>query len=101
MKNYQLICMSFDGEYVKEFHNFESIQDAWSYSNDMGSRWYFYPFHFVVTESGKTIVDTPYGFENLKGERVKYVSKCFKAASEKPENEGASVEGWEFAVCWA
>jgi hypothetical protein len=100
MKKYQLIVMSFDGEYKREFHDFETIDKAWQYSNDMGSRWYFYPFHFVTTESGKTIASAPDGFENLIGERVKYIQKCFKAASEKPENQDADAESYQFRVCW-
>jgi len=28
---YQLICMSFDGEYVTNKPKFESIEDAWEY----------------------------------------------------------------------
>jgi hypothetical protein len=100
MKKYQLIVMSFDGEYQKEFHDFESKEAAWKYADDMGSRWYFYPFYFLTTESGKTIADASYEFQNLIGERVKYVQACFKAASEKPENQDADAETYHFRVCW-
>lgn len=36
--------MSFDGDYVTE-GEFQSSNEAWNRSNDMGSRWFFYPFH--------------------------------------------------------
>ena len=69
---YKLICMSFDGDYVTE-GEFKTIDDAWKRSEVMGSRWFFYPFHFVLTSSGKTIADSPYGIEFLKGKRLSSV----------------------------
>jgi hypothetical protein len=45
---YQVICMAFDGEYKREAPMFDEIEDAWEYANDLGSKWYFYPFSFVV-----------------------------------------------------
>lgn len=88
-----LICMSFDGEYVTEKRaEFETIQDAWDHANDMGSRWYFYPFSFVVSNSGQTIIDTPERLEFLKGKRVKTVSAFFKKASELPEAKDSDTE---------
>lgn len=74
---YKLVCMSFDGEYVTERPTFKTLQEVADYDNDMGSRWYFYPFHFPVTESGKTIADSFFPVEFLKGKRVKSVSKMF------------------------
>ena len=75
MKKYCLICMSFDGEYITEGSKFDSVQSAWDRSNDMGSRWHFYPFHFVTT--GKTIVDAPEPMQHLIGKRVKTVQSHF------------------------
>lgn len=100
MKRYKLVVMSFDGDIQTERPDFETIEQAWNYSNNLGSKWYFYPFHFVTTASGKTVADAPQGFENLKGERMNYVRKCFKQAADKPENADADVESWEFKVCW-
>jgi len=45
---YKIICMSFDGDYQTEKPEFDTIEEAWEYSNDLGSKWYFYPFHFVT-----------------------------------------------------
>lgn len=90
-----LICMSFDGEYVTEKRaEFETIQDAWSHANDMGSRWYFYPFSFVVSNSGQTVIDATEGLEFLKGKRVKTVSAFFKTVSELPDNQGVDSESF-------
>jgi hypothetical protein len=84
MKKYKLIVMSFDGDY--------------NYSNDLGSKWYFYPFHFVTTSSGKTVIEGGQFMNHLEGLRVKTVSKHFKEVSERPDMEGANLEEFMFAV---
>lgn len=89
---YQLICMSFDGEYKRESFEFDSIEETWEYSNDMGSKWYFYPFHFVVR--GDTIKDAPYDIRKFCGKRIKTVQKIFKKLNEKESMQG--VGGEEF-----
>jgi hypothetical protein len=94
MKKYQIICMSFDGEYQRERPTFETIDDAWEYGNDLGSKWFFYPFYFVV--SGETIRSTGQFLEHLEGMRIKTVQKIFKAHSENPEMENTDTE--KFAI---
>jgi hypothetical protein len=44
----------------------------------MGSRWYFYPFHFVVSDSGKTVIDAPDEFKSLERKRLSTVKRLFK-----------------------
>ena len=96
MKEYKLMCMSFDGEYVTE-GPFKTIDDAWRYSNDMGSRWYFYPFHFVITD--KTIADAPWLMDVLIGKRITTVKRLFNRISKKPltQNMNCDAFGWEIA----
>lgn len=74
---YNLICMSFDGEYVTEKRGFDTVSDAWEHAEDIGSRWFFYPFYFVTSASGKTIVDTPSGLEDMRRMRVKTIERMF------------------------
>ncbi len=90
--------MSFDGEYQIERPTFESIEKAWDYSNDLGSKWFFYPFHFVTTASGKTIKDTPEMLQHLKGMRVKSLAKHFESVSKQPEAQNADVETFQFLL---
>ncbi len=90
--------MSFDGEYKMEPWTFETANKAWEYSNDLGSKWFFYPFHFVTTESGKTIRDTPELLEHLKGMRTKAVAKHFETVSKQPEAQNADVETFQFLL---
>ena len=94
MKNYQIICMSFDGEYKRESPTFETIESTWDYANDLGSKWFFYPFYFVATE--KTIIDSP--IKNLIGKRIKTVKLIFNELSKEPELAGASIEDFELAL---
>lgn|SRR6056300_926710 len=95
-KKYQLICMAFDGDYVTERFKFESIEDAWEYSNDLGSKWYFYPFHFVV--ANQTIRDTPDQLRYFNNKRIKTIKKIFNQLSKKPELIGADVDNFMFAL---
>jgi hypothetical protein len=90
--------MSFDGEYQKERPEFETIDEAWEYSNDLGSKWFFYPFHFVVTESGKTIRVAGTFMEHLEGLRVKTVSRLFLEHSKEPDMEGADCEYFAITI---
>ena len=94
---YQLLVMGFDGEYKIE-GLFPSISEAWDRSNDMGSRWYFYPWHFVVTESGKTIVDSPDMLHCFNGKRLATVIKQFSTMSKQIKMENADIEQYTFAL---
>lgn len=89
---YQLIVMSFDGVYHRENPEFETIQDAWDYSSDIGSKWYFYPFHFVV--KNHTIKDAPDMLYFLKDKRIKTARKLFKTQSELEVNQNADVDSF-------
>lgn len=93
---YNLICMSFDGEYVTERRGFDTVSDAWEHAEDMGSRWYFYPFCFVASASGLTVVDTPELLELFIGKRIKTVQAEFESLSELPEMQNADVD--EFCI---
>lgn len=95
---YRLICMAFDGEYVTERPVFDTISEAWDYSNDLGSKWFFYPFHFVTNETGTTIKDTGYFLEHLIGRRTKTVAAIFAAHSLLPESQGLDPEGFAITI---
>ena len=98
----KLLLMAFDGATVIEhdaFHDsFDTVEDAWRHYDDLGSKWYFYPFPFVVTESAKTIKDTPELFEVFIGMRVKTIRELFKRVSEMDEAQAMGVDGFMFFV---
>ena len=95
---YKLICMSFDGDYVTERDNFDTVQDAWDHSNDMGSRWFFYPFHFVV--KNLTIKDSPDLLEGLTGKRVKTVQRIFNSLSQRDNMLNADCDDFVFELAF-
>ena len=78
MKNkYQILIVTFDGEsYVTDFHKSNSIEEAWKQDLNSGSRWFFYPLHFVIVDYWKypvckeslfkqRIMGVPYFYNNL------------------------------------
>src|SRR5512135_1913438 len=89
---HNLIVMTFDGDYHTEREGFETVQDAWEHCDDMGSRWFFFPFPFVTTASGKTVVDSCLGLKFLNGKRVSTVRRMFKELSDKPEVANADCD---------
>lgn len=96
MKKYQLIVMSFDGDYHREAPCFEIIDKAWEYCNDLGSKWFFYPFCFVV--SGNKVVDAyPLG-DRFIGRFLKTIKHEFKHYSEKDELQNADPESFALAM---
>jgi hypothetical protein len=94
---YKLICMSFDGEYQEEKPEFNSLEDLAEYDNDLGSKWFFYPYHFAI--KGKTIANEPdYPLDFLKGKRLSTVSKMFNHCSKNKDAEGMDIESFSFFV---
>ena len=94
-----LICMAFDGSFVTEKKDeFNTVNDAWKHAEDMGSRWFFYPFCFVTSASGQSVIDTPANLEFLKGKRVKTVSRFFEKISQLPESKGVDVDTFLFIL---
>ena len=98
-KKYNVICMSFDGEYKTEQFESPTIQEAWNRANDLGSKWHFYPFYFVVSESGKTVIDAPdFPLDFLKGKKVKTVQAFFERVSKLEEAKNADCEKFSFLL---
>lgn len=94
----RLICMSFDGDYVTEGRDFADVDAAWSRASDMGSRWFFYPFHFVTSESGKTIIAAPEYLKHFEGRRVVTVARIFSALAALPEMASVDVDDFTVAL---
>lgn len=94
---YRLICMTFDGDHVRE-GEFDTVEQAWDRASDMGSRWYFYPWCFVTTESGKTIVAAPDGMKQFTRKRLATVKTVFKALSADRDMENADVDTFTLAL---
>lgn len=92
----KLICMAFDGDYQSERPSFETEQEGWEYADDIGSKWFFYPFCFLVSESGLTIVAAPEHLEWTVGKRVATVSRIFESCSKLKEAQGMEATAFIF-----
>ena len=90
-KHCKLICMSFDGASVCEA-NFRTISKAWEHNGDMGSRWIFYPFRFIVSHCGATVLDTDDRLSFLSHRRLSTVRKFFERVSKLPEAQGMNFD---------
>ena len=86
-----LICMSFDGAWVKE-GEFDTVENAWKHANDLGSKWYFYLFPFVLTGSGLSIADSPDRLEFFNGKRFTTVLNFFNRVSRMEEAQDMGVD---------
>ena len=74
MKTIKLICMAFDGDYVTDSeHN--NIDDAIDASANIGSKWFFYPFHFIL--SGSKVIETGQGLIRMSDKKA-YSELMFK-----------------------
>ncbi len=94
---YTVVCMSFDGEFVREHKLFNTIEDANSHIENLGSKWYFYPFAFVTTEFYKTVVDAGI-IEELNGKRLKTVSKLFEKVCNAHRDQKLDIDQFIHAV---
>jgi hypothetical protein len=94
----KLICMTFDGDHVVD-GDYDTVEEAEQASCDMGSRWYFYPYHFILSDSGKTVKTAGENLERFVGKRLSTVKKEFKMFSELPEARGLDCEEFGWLIC--
>jgi len=94
---YQAILVAPDGEWVTDFRGRETIAEVEEELANMGSRWYFYPFHGVITDyvlgarKSQRLVSCAWPFEEYKGRTV---ATFTRAIAETPEEElKAILEG--------
>jgi len=103
-KQFTLICMAFDGDYVKDSTG--TLQECQWASQNMGSKWYFYPFHFIVSESG-IVVDTGEGLVDMNtkesfqsklflNKRLTTVKKVFKNTYKQAQSEELILDCLEY-----
>ena len=79
---YKLLLMAPDGEFVTEGHDL-TFDEAGDLSEDMGSRWIFFPYHFIIKDYGNVdphqrIIESNDEMPYLKGKSVMRVQKLFQ-----------------------
>lgn len=87
---YQALLVAPDGDWTCDsFGGCETVAEVESALADMGSRWYFYPFHAVITDNRGVTRDTQrlvscaWPFEEYAGRTVRTFAR---AISELPED---------------
>ena len=93
---YKACLFSPDGDWVTDYRGCETIQEVWDNLADMGSRWFFYPFHTVIRDNGlvtthlKRIVEAGEPFADLAGCTIQTFAKMLK---EHPQDELTALWG--------
>lgn len=86
----QLRCIAPDGAFVTEKY-FNTIDEAWDHSSDMGSRWIFYPIHVVTGK--KKILAVPDGMSDW------WVGKNFSTLCKSIAENSDEVCDWLNGEC--
>ena len=87
-KEYRAILIAPDGDFTIDFRQ-QSVEDVEESLRNMGSRWYFYPFHGVITARPVTtlnqrLVSVAYPFEEFKGRTIRSLTRHIASL---PESE--------------
>ncbi len=88
MPKYTSIQFAPDGDYITDYQA-DTIDEIEQLCADQGSRWYFFPFQFVITDNGKNYqfkedimrkraVSASYPFEDLKGLSIKRIQTIIR-----------------------
>ncbi len=77
---YKAVLFAVDGDWVTDYRDSKTVEEVQELLANQQSRWYFYPFHAVITDRGSTketqrIVDAAFPFEELKGKTIRTMSK--------------------------
>jgi len=75
MKKYNLVCIAPDGDHIIDAKD-KTYEECVRAERDMGSRWFFYPFHVITNDSNVTVVDAFDDMEPFIGKRLKTLKKA-------------------------
>jgi len=104
MVKYEALLVAPNGAFVTDFKE-DSIEKVQEDLADKGSKWFFYPYEFIIeVHKGlnilkRKIIDAPEGFEFMKGWTVGRVIKRIAIGNAKEREEGDPLWGeptWGF-----
>jgi len=79
---YKAVLFSTDGEdWATDYRGCKTIEEVEERLANQLSRWYFFPWHFVIVDHGRfttnkqRTVSAPWPFEYLKGRSIKTIGK--------------------------
>jgi len=84
---YKALLVAPDGAWVTDYRS-NTVHEVMDALADRGSRWYFYPFEFVITDRGSSrmftrptqrIVHHPYCSHDFRGKTIRTVCKRIAA----------------------
>lgn len=84
---YKAVLFAPDGDWVTDFRGSDTIEGVQEDLSDMGSRWYFYPYHAVIVDHGSVttdsqhIVDAAEPFEDMSGLAIKTMARFLRSLS--------------------
>jgi hypothetical protein len=72
---YKALLVTPDGDWVTDYWGCDTKHEVIEKLENQGSRWFFYPFQFVITDGAgrhytkltQRIVDASFPYEHLKG----------------------------------
>jgi hypothetical protein len=88
---YKAILFAPDGDWTTD-HKADTVEEVWNLISDQGSKWYFYPYPFVIRDNGaltsntQRIVDVPdfpVLFDELKNRSIKSASRFIASLGEE------------------
>lgn len=89
---YKLWVMSFDGDTILDGTG-KTVEELIHRSADMGSKWFFYPFHIITTERG--MIKDLYGAnKQFQGRYLKTIKQIWHDFSKRNETEGMDAESF-------
>ena len=92
-KVYNLVCIAPDGDHATDCHD-RPFDECIQRSQDMGSRWIFYPFHVITTPSNKTVADAFGPMECFIGKRLTTLKKAIATGEYNYVLEDNNASTW-------
>jgi hypothetical protein len=88
---YKAVLFAPDGDWVTDYRGCKTKEEVWEYIENQGSRWFFYPFIFIIKDNGKgyttekqRIVDVPEDWpHDVYGKSIKRVEELIAQLSIK------------------
>jgi hypothetical protein len=88
MTRYKAVLFAPDGDWVTDFRGCETVDEVKDCLDDMGSRWYFYPYQAVIVDKGalttgrQRLVDVGWPHEDQKGRSIATFGRMLAALTE-------------------
>jgi len=77
--SFKMVAFAPDGDFITDFRNCSTAKECVEQIENMGSRWFFYPFCFVVNEVTEKVKYTCNHYtDHLVGQKIDVVKQHMK-----------------------